>query len=398
MKRLTRVMLICALIVFLDGYDLQALSLAIPSLAQAWSLRPDAFAWALSSSLIGLGLGSAFIAPLGDRLGRRPLLIAGLILVGVGTLAIAWATALSELIVWRLVTGLGLGVCQANATALTSEFAPLQKRAGLITLMGCNVAVGALIAGLLAPLLLGRGDWPAIFIVGGIAPLLLALLVWRALPESPTLLQRVAKPAGSVLLLLRAPYLQRTLCYWLLYGLAAMLLYLLVSWLPAFLVSAGWQRNAAVRGIAVLQLGGIVGALLLARLIDKRQTLVALCAAYLLAAIIAPLFLVASPTGGLWWLLLLFLGAAIAGGMFAVMSLGGLFYPDELRATGFGWAAAVARVGAVLGPLLGGKVLAAGVSATHIIAWIAVPALICVLAALSARSALSADAMNANVN
>jgi MFS transporter, AAHS family, 4-hydroxybenzoate transporter len=259
-------------------------------------------------------------------------------------------------------------------------------------LMGCNVAVGALFAGLLAPLLLGRGDWRAIFIVGGIAPLLLALLVWRALPESPTLSQRVAKPAGSVQLLLRAPYLQRTLCYWLLYGLAAMLLYLLVSWLPAFLVSAGWQRNAAVSGIAVLQLGGIVGALLLARLIDKRQTLVALCAAYLLAAIVAPLFLVASPSGGLWWPLLLLLGAAIAGGMFAVMSLGGLFYPDELRATGFGWAAAVARVGAVLGPLLGGRVLAEGVSATHIIAWIAVPSVVCVLAAIWVRGAFSTDA------
>src|SRR5580698_143975 len=119
-----RIFLLCALIVLLDGYDLQAMGLAVPALSRQWHLAPSAFTIAQSASLLGLGLGSAFIAPLGDRLGRRPLLLGGMGIILITSLGATTASAPWQLAVWRFLVGLGLGVCQSNASALTAEYAP----------------------------------------------------------------------------------------------------------------------------------------------------------------------------------------------------------------------------------------------------------------------------------
>src|ERR1700744_3409390 len=104
-----RVFLLCAAVVLLDGYDLQAMALAVPTLAERWHLAPPAFAVTLSASLLGLGLGSGFIAPLGDRLGRRPLLLGGMAIILVTSLGTTTASAPWQLALWRLLVGLGLG-------------------------------------------------------------------------------------------------------------------------------------------------------------------------------------------------------------------------------------------------------------------------------------------------
>src|ERR1700760_2421669 len=118
-----RVFLLCALIVLLDGYDLQVMGLAVPALSKAWQLAPNVFTLAQTASIVGLGIGSAFIAPCGDRLGRRPLLLGGLALILVTCLGAATATGPGQLAAWRLLVGLGLGVGQSNASALTAEYA-----------------------------------------------------------------------------------------------------------------------------------------------------------------------------------------------------------------------------------------------------------------------------------
>jgi len=398
-----RVFLLCGAIVLLDGYDLQALGLAVPALARQWSLPPSALGWALSASLVGLGLASAFLAPIGDRLGRRPVLIGGLLLIGLTSSATALATTPTALGALRFLTGAGLGVCQANSMALAAEWSPRTRRATLVTLMSCQVGVGAMLASLIAPGLIGRWGWPAIFLAGGFGPLALAMLVWALLPESLPLLalderhamklvsllrryapdvdraqvaaeSRPIEAAGSIRALIEPRHLPRSLAFWATFSVAAFLVYLLVSWLPVFLAGSGWSRDASVRGITWLQGGGIIGALVLARCIDRGLTVPALCTAYCIAGCAGIGFSLTSPAGWVWPVLLCVLGAAVSGGMFGVLAVGARLYPPELRAAGLGVAAAVARVGAILGPLIGGWVLAAGAQPSTVLAWLALPA------------------------
>ncbi len=397
-----RVFLLCALIVLLDGYDLQAMGLAVPTLATVWHLPSPAFSIALSASLLGLGLGSALIAPLGDRLGRRPLLLAGLAIILVTSLGSTTATSPWQLSGWRLAIGLGLGVCQSNASALTAEFAPLARRATIMTLMGVCVSLGAVIAGLTAPPVLAAGGWRGLFLVGAALPLLAWVSALVGLPESPAILARNARAAspqapadapsalagGSLLALLRPPYRERTLRLWLVYGLSAMLLYFLISWLPVFLTAAGWSRAQAPRGIALLQFGGIAGSLIQAWLVDRHRTITALVGAYSVTLVAALLFAVPGSAPA-WPVLLLLMGSGIGGVIMSIIALGAIFYPPEIRVTGFGWAGAVTRIGAVLGPLAGGWIIAAGVSTRVTLGLVAVPALLCIVGTLAMRRSVA---------
>jgi AAHS family 4-hydroxybenzoate transporter-like MFS transporter len=271
--------------------------------------------------------------------------------------------------------------------------------------------------------LMRHWGWSAIFLLGGLAPLCLAVLVFALLPESLALLavearhavrlarllrrfapdvdasrvvpeSRAAEVPGSIAALVGARYLPRTLAFWATFSIAAFLVYLLVSWLPVFLGTAGWSRDASVRGISLLQGGGIAGALILARCIDRGLTVPALCAAYLVAGCAGIGFNLTASSGVAWPVLLCVLGAAVSGGMFGVLAVGALLYPPELRAAGLGVGAAVARVGAILGPLVGGWVLTRGVQPAAILAWLAVPAGCAALIIGVLRRLLQPDAAN----
>jgi MFS transporter, AAHS family, 4-hydroxybenzoate transporter len=391
-----RIFLLCALIVLLDGYDLQAMGLAVPALGKQWHLPPSAFTLAQSASLVGLGLGSAFIAPLGDRLGRRPLLLAGLLIILLTSLGAATATSTGQLAVWRLLIGLGLGVGQSNASALTAEYAPLARRATIMTLMGVCVALGGVLAGLTAPQVIAAAGARGLFLVGAALPLVALLATTVGLRESPAILTTQEPMSGGTLLaLLRPTYRERTLRLWLVYGLSAMLLYFLFSWLPVFLINAGWSPSQASHGIALLQFGGIAGSLVQAWLVDRRRTITALVGGYGITAITALLFAIPGSAPA-WPVLLVFMGSGVAGVVMSIIALGAIFYPPEIRATGFGWAGAVTRVGAVLGPLAGGWIIAAGVSSRATLGLVAVPALLCIAATLAMRGSV-ADAQSASL-
>jgi AAHS family 4-hydroxybenzoate transporter-like MFS transporter len=366
------------------------MGLAVPALATQWHLAPSAFTLAQSASLLGLGLGSAFIAPLGDRLGRKPLLLGGLAIILVTSLGAATAANPAQLAVWRLLVGLGLGIGQSNASALTAEYAPLARRATLMTLMGVCVALGGVLAGLTAPQVIGTAGAQGLFLVGAALPLLALLATAAGLRESPAIVTKQAAASGGGLpALLRPPYRERTLRLWLVYGLSAMLLYFLFSWLPVFLINAGWSPSRASHGIALLQFGGIAGSLVQAWLVDRRRTITALVGGYATTLVTALLFAIPGSTAA-WPVLLVLMGSGVAGVVMSIIALAAIFYPPEIRATGFGWAGAITRVGAVLGPLAGGWIIAAGVSSRTTLGLIAVPALLCIAATLAMRRTVSA--------
>ncbi|HWW63423.1 MAG TPA: MFS transporter [Sphingomonadaceae bacterium] len=395
------VFLLCSLTVFLDGFDVQAMALAVPALAHGWGLSPVAFSSALTTSVIGLGIGAAFIAPLGDRFGRRPVLIACTAVLGLSSLLTAMATSVTGIALLRLVTGAALGACQGNATALMADYANPARRAWILTLMGCNVAVGSLVAGFIAPWLIAWLGWQGIFVAGGVFPLLLSACLFLLLPEARALAGRGAAPsaaaptedaiveASGLRGLLGTGFRSRTLLLWLIYSLNTFLIYMVISWLPTLLDAAGWSSTAALRSVMAFHIGGIVGALLLAIVMDRGRPTSALAAGFILAAVASGLFLLLPPLIPVWALLLALLGGGISGTTFTLFALAASIYPVNLRASAFGWLAAVARIGAVLGPVIGGALLAFEVSPRLIIAGLAAPALVCAVLSLFMRRVLS---------
>jgi len=402
------VIVACALSVVFDGFDLQVMALTVPALAKAWSLPPPAFSAALSASLFGMGLGAAFIAPLGDRFGRRTLLVISLVVVGIGALACAGAQNTMQLAMFRFVTGIGLGVSMPNAIALTADYVPRARRSALVTAMYCNTATGAMVAGLSAPWLVGRLGWQGPFLVGGILPIASALLL-LVTPESlkfllhrrpghaaiARILKRIAPDAdpgsvfaapppdvsaGSVRDLFAPRYRLRTLWLWLAFAMNAFILYLLVSWLPTLLLAAGWSPPQAQVAVVFNQAGGILGGILLALLMDRLGGERILLVGFLLSAAALLLFLVAPSGFWSWGAILLVIGACIAGAQFALPSLGARYYPAAILSTGTGWGSAAARVGAFVAPLLGGALMARGMSTPDLLSLLAVPALVAAVA------------------
>ena len=397
------VLAVCLATMILDGYDIQVMALAVPTLAAGWALPPSSFGLALSAVVIGLTLGSGILGPLADRYGRRTLLVATLAAAGLCTALTATATTPAQFVAWRLLTGLALGAGLPACAALTAEYAPAPYRSFLMGVLNIGSPLGAFAAGFVAPPVLAAFGWRGAFLIGGGAPLLLALLACAAPeslkflyarrpddPRTAATLRRIApdadpqrvhlpavehRPRGSVLGLLQAPLRARTLLLWGMVGLNLFNLYVLVSWLPTLLTQSGWTLTAALRGAVLIQAGGVLGGLLIARLMDAGATRRALVGGFGLSAACLLAFTVL-PSGTAWIVLLLLLGAGVSGSQLALNVLSAAYYPPAIKATGVSWAIVVGGIGSILAPLAGAWLLDLRLRPATILALLAVPALV----------------------
>jgi AAHS family 4-hydroxybenzoate transporter-like MFS transporter len=401
------VAVLCAAALFVDGYDIQVMALAVPSLAKSWAMPESGFGLALSAVVIGITFGAGVLGPLGDRFGRKTLLVSALLAIGVATSCTALATSTREFVIWRLVTGAALGAGLPNCAALTSEYAPVARRSLVMGLMNTASPMGAFSAGFIAPPVLDAFGWRGAFLIGGAAPLAIALLVMILVPESlkfliirrpadpriDHILRRIAPevdrttirvtlqrpPRASPLKLLNAEFRARTLLLWGLLILNMFNLYVLVSWLPALLQRSGWAIGAALRGTVLIQGGGIIGGILMAILLDRGLTRPALFAGFCLAALCLLAF-AGVPNGAGWVALLLLLGVGVSGCQLSLNSLSAAYYPPAIKATGVSWALLIGGIGSTLGPLAGAWLIDRALPPISILALLAVPALIGALA------------------
>jgi MFS transporter, AAHS family, 4-hydroxybenzoate transporter len=401
------VAILCGIALLVDGYDLQALALTVPSLAQQWHLPPSHFGLALSAVTIGLACGAALLAPQGDRFGRRIVLFAALVLIGAATLATATSNSPTQFVIWRLLTGLGMGICIPNCNAWTAEYTPLGRRALVLVLMNAAVGIGAFSAAFLAPAIINAFGWRSTFLIGGSAATCLALAVLVA-PESlkflvarrprdpriKRILHRIApehawenveivRPEAaaaalrrSVFELLANTFRSRTLCLWAVVGLNLFVLYFLMNWLPTLLQAAGWSRDSALRGTSLIQAGGVIGGILLSFLMDGGRTLPALRAAFLIAAICLTLFLLI-PSGPGWGVLLLVIGGGVSGAQLSLNALSTAYYPPAIKATGMSWVGVVGGMGSIFGPLAGASLIDGNYKSVTLMALLAIPLLLC---------------------
>ena len=375
----------------MEGFDIAAMSIAVPRLEGALGLAPASFGWVFTALLIGLGLGGALIAPLGDRFGRRALIVAGCLATGIATLATASATSINAFLVWRLVTGLALGACLPNVSALSAELAPERLRATIMAVVSAGIPLGLSIAGLLAPQIIAAAGWHGLFLVPGTVATVLALALLVTLEGGAPVHEAKGARGGRLpqLLLLQGAWLFPFAVFAAMLALNALNLYLLNSWLPTVLPGAGLTLDDAARVAGVANLAGLaigIGASVLVDNWRKGPTLMLLFGA--MAASFATIFLTA-PDPVRWTLLLMVgVGGANAGGM-VLPGLAAYLFPARLLSSAVGMGVLVARLGAFAGPPLGAAMLAANVAPQAFLGVAAIPALACVFIALAVPAALA---------
>jgi AAHS family 4-hydroxybenzoate transporter-like MFS transporter len=408
-----RLLLACAAVLFLDGFDTQAIGYVAPDLARDWGLARGALGPVFSAGLFGLMIGALIFGPVADRIGRKNIIVFSTAAFGIGTLATVFAEDISSLLVIRFLTGLGLGGALPNAVALTSEFSPHRRRATMVMAMFVGFSVGAALGGLIAAALIPAFGWRSIFLIGGIAPLILAPFLAFRLPESvrflaltgrpdarvADLLTRIAPsaalPAGTrfgvheaklaglpVAHLFTESRALATLVLWVVFFMSLLDLYLLSNWLPTVLNDLGASVSMAAAVGAMLQVGGIVGTFILGQFID-RFSFRALSLTYLFAAFAVAAVGFSGQSIALAALAIFCAGFCIVGGQIASNALAATYYPTTMRSSGVGWALGIGRIGSIVGPLIGGVMLARHVGAETLFIAAAVPALCASLAAFA---------------
>jgi len=397
---------LCGLVAILDGFDTQAIAFVAPLIAKDIQVEMSAFGAVFGAGLLGLTVGALAFGPAADRWGRKPIIIISTLVFGIFALLTPPLSHSREmLMLLRFLTGLGLGGVMPNIIALTSEYSPKTRRATLVTLMFCGFPLGAVLGGLISTQLMARFGWPAVFYLGGILPLLFLpfLVLW--LPESlrylvardvqserPLAILRRVNPDGDygegVRCVLPEPIetgspISRlfagerafgTGLLWIVFFCNLLVLYFLINWLPSILQTAGLPIERAIIATVVLNAGGIIGGLTLSRLVDSRRPFAILGGAYAMAAaLVAGIGFAATVSIPILMITIFAAGFFVIGSQYCMNALAANYYPTGLRSTGVGWALGIGRIGSIVGPVVGGAMIAMSWSSEELFAAIAIP-------------------------
>ena len=394
------ILVLCGLAALADGYDVQVLGLAVPGMAQSLQLPPAAFTSVFLASLTGMACGAAALAPLADRYGLRRVLLALLGFIGFATAGTVTSGSTNALAGWRFFTGMGLGALMPVAIAVALRHAAPERRNFQVTLMVTCTAFGSFLAGMVAPALEARWHWQGLFGAGALLPLPILLLAFVGLPaDAPQVGGRPAAvpptaPANatpSVAALFSPVLRRRTTVLWVLFWLSLFAIYALISWLPALLTAAGWERSAAQRAAGFMALGSVIGGPALATLMDRGHDRWSPAVAYGVAALaLVPFVLGYLPIAATVPLLML-VGAFAMGAQQALGAYSALHYPASLRATGSGWTSGIGRLGGMLGPTVLGGLLARGVTPVYALGVLALPLVLAAVAVLLLPALPDAD-------
>jgi AAHS family benzoate transporter-like MFS transporter len=362
---------LCWVAVALDGFDLVVLGAVIPVLSQSGDLGFTDSSLTLASTLglVGVGLGAVAIGPVADRFGRRRSLLACIAGFSVLTLAVAFAPDVTTFVVLRFLAGLGLGACLPTALAYMTEHARPGRGGTAVTRMMTGYHVGAVLTALLALWLVEDHGWRSMFVVGGVAGLLVLPLMWARLPESEGYLRAVADRedgtsrdvarAGDVV---RGRYLRVSVGLWVASFMGLLLVYGLNTWLPKIMGEAGYSITAGTTLLLVLNLGAVIGLLVAGAVADRQGKKPTVLAWFGLAAVFLALLSIRLESTPAVYAAVLLAGIFVFSAQVLVYAFVGHLYPPEIRGTALGMSAGVGRVGAIVGPSLGGLLVTAGIA------------------------------------
>jgi len=395
--------LLCLTLSVLDGFDTMVMSFLAPAISQDWGASHAAFGLVFSATLLGGAVGASFCGTLADRFGRRWLVLGAVLWFALLTLACAASVNLTALIAMRFLAGLGLGGAIPNLLALGGEYAPARQRSTVVAVITWGTPLGAVAGGLLTPAMLDAWGWRSVLYLAGAAPLALLPVAWFGLPESARFLAArgasqatLEKALGRVLgrgrvaalgvlrfteatiarpgpaALFRDGLAGGTVLLAATMFTSLILSFFLVNWSPTLLKLAGLQLKDAILVTIALNLAGIVGSLVIARIVDRRANGPAVLALTYLCAVAA--------LGVAAWVtraghaqfapVVLALAAAgffLIGSQITMSALITGFFPTQIRATGVGFNNAFARCGSLVGPAAGGLLLGYGLSPAQLL-------------------------------
>ena len=408
---------LCFCVVLMDGFDTAAIGYIAPSLVAEWGVERAALAPVLSAALFGLALGALTAGPLADRFGRRKVLIGAVAIFGLACSASGFSRGLTELVVLRFVTGLGLGAAMPNAITLVSEFCPDRRRATITNAMFCGFPLGAALGGFLAAWMIPHFGWRSVLVLGGAMPLVLTVLLLAFLPESvrymvaqrfaPDRIRAVLRGVSveavhatsfelsetspsegksGIATIVSGSYLVGTTMLWIAYFMGLMIFYALINWMPTLLKDAGLPQSTAALVSALFPLGGL-GAVLSGWLMDRFNANLVVAACFALTA--AAIYAVGQSIGNLGLLMVVMLvgGTLMNTAQTSLPSLAAAFYPTAGRATGIAWMLGIGRFGGIAGSFLVGELSRRHLDFTSIFTIVAIPGIVAAVALLIKQQA-----------
>ena len=409
------IFVLCGLCLIMDGFDVQAMGYVAPSIILEWKIPNNSeLGPVFGAGLFGVLIGSMLFSILADKIGRRPVLIGATLFFSAMTFATAHAATIRELLAIRFIAGLGLGGIMPNAVALCGEYASQRARVTVMTIVGNGFTAGAAIGGFISAWLIPNFGWRSVFYFGAAIPLLISIAMVFWLPESLQFLvlsarnltkvdrwlRRVdpaAVPNGSVeyvvdehkrqggpvLRLFRDGRALGTVLLWIVNFMNLLNLYFLSSWLPTVVRDAGHTTSTAVLAGTTVQVGGTIAALALGGFIARFGFVPVLATGFAVASVnIAMIGYPALPLALLFTVVFL-AGMGIVGGQAAVNALAATYYPTALRSTGVGWSLGIGRIGAIVGPVLAGQLMALRWSNERLFVAAAIPAAVSALVMLA---------------
>jgi MFS transporter, AAHS family, 4-hydroxybenzoate transporter len=384
------VCLLCFCIVFLDGFDLTVIGVAVPKIAEFLKVKPVEIGAALSIGQLGPMVGAIVLGMAADRYGRKKTMFFSALVFGFFTYMLSHITSTTDLAVYRFLAGIGMGGAIPNALAFGSEYSPAKSRTSISLFMWAGMPFGAMVAAFAASYLLPNYGWQSIFIVGGIAPIIIAFFVLIFLPDSLhhlvrtgttksiakarkilaridkaspvsadielTVVSQIKEKGGSVMALFKGDRFMTTILLWILFFESFYLLWILFSWVPTLLKKSGASVEQYSIGFAFIHLGSVVAILCIGCLMDRFNKLnvvkyIFFCAFF---AMLAFGYFATGYPFAVVIVVSILAGFFVNGGNSSLMGLASAVYPAEIRSTGIGWAYGIGKIGSLFAPVVGG--------------------------------------------
>ncbi|MDS7926723.1 aromatic acid/H+ symport family MFS transporter [Acinetobacter sp. V115_6] len=395
---------------FCDGLDTGIIGFVAPALLDDWGITKPQLAPVLSAALVGMSIGAIISGPLSDKFGRKGVIVFTSLLFSIFTILCGFANSTQDLMIYRFITGVGLGAAMPNISTIVSEYMPVKRKAFLTGLAGCGFMLGISCGGVLSAYLLESYGWAKVIIIGGSIPLILVVALLLKLPESTQYLitrhqqdkaQRILEdiqghsfqePVKLVLTqaetvsdenpvkVVLGKYLWGSSMLWLCCFTSLLVFYLLTSWMPTILKTAGFSTQQFSLIAAIFPFGGVIGATIMGWYMDKLNPTTVIKYSYLIAF---ALFIIAGLVSSNIFLLgltIFLIGALLAGAQSSLLPLAAMFYPAVCRAVGVSWMHGIGRIGAILGAFFGSLIFTFNLSLSGIFFILAIPTFISFIA------------------
>lgn len=372
-------------IILFDGYDLVVYGSVVPHLIKDWHLTTIEAGAIGSYGLFGVMLGAFFFGPLADRIGRKNVILICILIFSFFTALSGFALGPKTFSVYRFIAGLGLGGIMPNVIALTTDYAPKKMKSILVSIVLCGYSVGGMLAPLLSIQLAPFFGWESVYWVAGF-PLLILPFLFKYLPESTNFLlekgrlqelRKTLKQIQPDLIIQeqdrfvfnessdsKFPVVKlfqnargiSTVMFWIAYFMCLLMIYGLNTWLPNLMLKAGYAMGSSLSFLITLNAGAIVGTIVIGKMADKWGSKRMLIPMYILGAISLTLLGIKSNMFILS-LLVGITGACTIGAQNIANAYVSQYYPPFARSTALGISSGVGRIGAIIGPTLGGVLL-----------------------------------------